>query len=178
MTAQISDTFLFKGEEYELIGVAGGDLISPEQYGMRPMMMHTACYRGFYATYELTDDGLYLRELTLREENGEYKPIDGVLPDKEEHQASYHNLNVRTSFSGKLRLAKDFIRELYVHMGFQKPSAFRTVLDVTLKEGKVIELRDRSKEMEEIRGSFKRRYEGGDMIQSIDDAFSLDMDLE
>lgn len=54
MTAQIPDTFIFNGEEYSLIGMKGGDLISPEQFGMLPGMLHTACYRGFYATYELT----------------------------------------------------------------------------------------------------------------------------
>lgn len=47
MTAQISDTFLFKGDQYSLIGMSGGDLISPEQFGMEPKMIHTACYRGF-----------------------------------------------------------------------------------------------------------------------------------
>ena len=68
MTAQISDTFLFKGDEYSLIGMNGGDLASPEQFGMEPEMIHTACYRGFYATYEFTEKTL---ELTLREKNEE-----------------------------------------------------------------------------------------------------------
>jgi hypothetical protein len=36
MTAQISDTFMLKGEEHSLIGMKGGDLISPEQHGLRP----------------------------------------------------------------------------------------------------------------------------------------------
>ncbi|RQD79043.1 MAG: hypothetical protein D5R99_09120, partial [Methanocalculus sp. MSAO_Arc1] len=30
MTSQIPDTFLFKGKEYELIGMEGGMLVSPE----------------------------------------------------------------------------------------------------------------------------------------------------
>lgn len=156
----------------------GGDLISPEKFGMEPEMIHTACYRGYYATYELTEEGLFLREMTLRERNGKYMPIAGVDPEKKEYQATYHNLNVRVPFTGKIRLAKDFVEELYIHMGFQKPTAFRTVYDVTLKEGAVLELRDRSKEMEEKRGLFKQRYESGDMRQTIEEAFSLDMDLE
>ena len=178
MTGQIADTFLYKGDQYALIGMKGNDLVSPEQFGMETEMLHTACYRGFYVTYELTDDGLYLREITLREPNGNYKAIEGVFPEMGAYQAIYHNLNVRVPFSGKLRLAKDFIRELYIHMGFQKPTSFRTVYDVTLEAGRVVELKDRSKEMEERRGAFKKHYESGNMTETIEEAFSLDMDLE
>ena len=46
------------------------------------------------------------------------------------------------------------------------------------KEGKLIELKDRSKEMEDKRGEFKKRYESGEPRKSIEDAFSLDMKLE
>ena len=178
MTAQIHDTFIFKREKYSLIGKKGDDLVSPEQFGMRPEMLSTCCYRGFYTTYELTKTGLYLRELTLREKDRNYLPINGVLPEKKEHTASYHNLSVQVPFSGKIRLAKDFIQELYIHMGYQKPTAFKTIYDVTLENGRVIELKDRSKEMEEKRGAFKRHYESGNIIQTIKEAFSLDIDFE
>jgi len=180
MTAQISDTFIFKGEQYSLIGMEGGDLISPEHFGMHPEMLHTACYRGFYATYELTEKELYLRELTLCEKDGNYLPINGVLPEKENHQASYHNLSILLPFTGRIRLAKDFIQDLYTHMGFQKPTAFRTVYDITLENSRVIELKDRSRDMEKKRGAFRRYYRR--LIQAIQredevsKAFSLAMD--
>lgn len=178
MTAQIPDTFFFRGDPYSLIGIDGGNLVSPEQFGMEPQMIHTACYRGFFAKYELTEGALYLRELTLREKNENYLPIEGIEPSKGEHQATYHNLSVVVPFTGKIRLAKDFIEELYIHMGYQKPSAFKTVLDITLKDGRVVEIKDRSKEMEQKRGAFKKRYESGNIGQAIEEAFRLDMDLE
>ena len=177
MTAQISDTFLFKGDKYSLIGMTEGVLATPAQFGMEPEMLHTACYRGFYATYELTEEALYLRQLTLRERNGKYLPIGEKRPEKGDYQATYRGLSEVIPFTGKIRLAKDFIEELYIHMGYQKPSAFKTVLDITLKGGRVVEIKDRSQEMEERRGAFKKHYESGN-IQSIDEAFSLDMDLE
>ena len=178
MTAQISDTFIFKGDEYSLIGMNGGDLASPEQFGMESEMIHTACYRGFYARYELTEEALYLRELTLREKNGNYLPIGEISPAKEDYQATYHGLSEVVPFTGKIRLAKDFIEEFYIHMGYQKPTAFKTVLDITLKNGRIVEIKDRSQEMEQKRGAFKKHYESGNMLQMIDEAFSLDMDLE
>lgn len=178
MTGQISDTFLFKGEKHSLIGMTRGDLASPEQFGMEPEMLHTACYRGFYATYELTEDMLYLRKLTLREKNGKYLSIGDVEPTKEDYQATYHDLNEVIPFTGKIRLAKDFIKELYIHMGYQKPTAFKTVLDIFLKNGRVVNISDRSQEMEQKRGTFKKQYESGNIGQTISEAFSLDMDIE
>lgn len=178
MTAQISDTFIFKGDEYSLIGMTSGDLASPEQFGMEPEMIHTGCYRGFYATYELVERALYLRKLSLREKNENYLPIGGIEAEQEEFQATYHGLSVLIPFTGKIRLAKDLIRKLYIHMGYQKATAFKTVLDITLKGGQVVEMKDRSQEMEEKRGTFKKHYESGTIQQTIDEAFSLDMDLE
>ncbi len=178
MTSQISDTFLYKGENYCLIGITGGNLASPEQFGMVPTMINTSCYRGFYATYELTKKILYLRKLTLRDENENYPFIRGVQPDKQGYQTVYHSLSEVIPFTGKLRLAKDFIAELLVNMGYQKPTAFKTVLDITLKDGHIIETIDRSEDMEKKRGAFKKHYESGDIFQTTAEAFNLDMDLE
>ena len=160
MTAQILDTFLFKGDEYSLIGMTEGCVLaSPEQFGMEPDEIHTACYRGFYATYELTEESLYLKELTLRVRDGKYQPIGDVQPERVDNHATYHGLSEVIPFTGKIRLAKDFIKELYVHMGYQKPTAFKTVLDISLKDGKVVEIKNRSQEMEQKRGAFKKRYD-------------------
>ena len=157
MTTQIPDRFLFKGDEYSLIGMDGGDLASPKQFGMEPKMMHTGCYRGFYATYELTEESLYLKKLTLREKNRNYLPIEGIEATKEDYQATYHGLSVVVPFTGYIRLAKDFIKELYVHEDYyQKSTAFKTVLDITLKDGKVVGINDRSREMEQERGALKK----------------------
>lgn len=145
---------------------------------MEPEMLHTACYRGFYATYELTEDALYLRRLTLNEKNGNYVPIGGVEPERGDHEATYRGLGEVVPFTGKLRLAKDFIEDFYIHMGFQKPTAFRTVFDVTLDDGRPVDVRDRSQEMEAKRGEFKRCYESGDIREGIEHAFSLEMDFE
>jgi hypothetical protein len=178
MTAQISDTFILDGNEYSLIGTRGWGLASPEQFGMKPEMLHTACYRGFFATYEVTKEALYLRELTLREKNGNYLPIDGIQPETGKYQATYRGLNVVVPFTGKIKVAKGFIDDLYIHMGFQKASAFETVLDLTLENGKVVRIHDRSKEMEWRRGAFKERYESGNRQEAIQEAFSLDLNLE
>jgi hypothetical protein len=99
MTTQIPDRFLFKGDEYSLIGMDGGDLASPEQFGMEPKMMHTGCYRGFYATYELAEEALYLREIAP----GNYLPE----PEIDDNQSTHRGLGVLVPFTGMIRIVKD-----------------------------------------------------------------------
>lgn len=178
MTAQISDTFLFKGEEYTLVGMSGGELITPYDFGMKPEALHTACWRGFYSTYEISADEIFLKDMTMREKDGNYKPINNILPEVTDGEAHYLDVHMRISFTGKVRIAKDFINELYIHMGFQKPSAFRKVLDLSFEDGLLIDVKDRSEEMEQKRGAFKKEYESKDITEGIDEAFSLDMDVE
>ena len=177
MTAQIADTFIYNGEQYSLIGLRGEELIIPEQFGMEPTMMHTACYCGFYSTYEIKDKKLILQNMTVLENNNNYLPINGVEPVIDEYGV-YNNIGLHVSFTGKLRLAKDFIQEYYIHMGYQKATAFETVIDFTIKDGVVEVINDRSKEVAEKRGAFKEKYEGSDIIERIEDAFSLDLDIE
>ena len=46
MKAQIYYRFHINGDQYALIGIAGGDLVVPEQFGTQPTELHTACQRG------------------------------------------------------------------------------------------------------------------------------------
>lgn len=176
MTSQISDTFLYKRKEFDLIGHEGGELFSPKEIGMEPEMITTACWRGYFATYAIIRSKLVLQELTIHERNGNYPPIGGVQPEKDEYEAIYRSLNLSVTFTGKLRLARNFIEEFYIHMGFQKPSAYKTVLDFAIENGKVVDMKDRSAELEAMRGDFKRRY-GDNPLFLIDEAFNLGMDL-
>jgi hypothetical protein len=178
MTAQLSDTFFFQGKEYSLIGESGGDLASPQRFGIRPISVLTSCYRGYVATYELTTEALYLRELSLVSDSGNYPPIQGITPVEDGYFFTYQGLSLKMNFTGKMRLARGFIEKYYVHMGYQKATAFETVLDITLKGGRILEIKDRSEEMAQKRGAFKSHYESGNILQTIDEAFSLDMDLE
>jgi hypothetical protein len=143
---------------------------------MKPETIDTSCWRGFYVTYILTDKALYLRELTLNEINANYRPINRIMPEIGDYQATYHNLSLVIPFTGQIRLAKGFIEKYYVHMGYQKPIAYKTVLDVSLKDGQILEIIDLSWEMRKRRWFFWKRKKPMDMIEWIDDAFSLDMD--
>jgi hypothetical protein len=182
MTAQIPDTFLYHGEEYSLVALDGEGSITPQDYGMQPAMLHTACYRGFYSTYVIADNALFLIEMTIGEVEEGYKPVQGILPtipkEGSHDYPKYKGLRLLTPFTGKIRLGKDFIQELYIHMGYQKATAYKTLLEFTFNEGKLISTQDLSVENAKNQGAFKKRFETGNLLQVIDEAFSLDREIE
>ncbi|MBD2255015.1 hypothetical protein [Nostoc parmelioides] len=182
MTSQIPDTFLYKGEEYELVGLNGESLVIPQDYGMQPQMLHTACYRGFYSTYEITDEGLFLTQMVIGEVEGGHKPIQGIMPEippgEKYGYPTYQGLRLLTPFTGRISLGKDFIRDFYVHMGYQKGSAFERLLEFSFEAGRVVSVQDISAENSTKRGAFKEQFETGEVTQSIGAAFSLDIGVE
>jgi len=96
----------------------------------------------------------------------------------------YESLGLKTKFTGTLLLAKDFISEMYVHMGFQSPDSFKTVLEIHVKEGNIIEVRDLSDKMEERRKLGRITPNRPDTLEEPDiedwvkDRFSLEYDSE
>jgi hypothetical protein len=143
MSAQILDTFIYKGEKHDLIDIEGGDLVIPARYGIETEMMHTACYRGFYANYELTKGLLYLRKITIHVKDGIYPVIGGISPViEDDFCAVYDGLKELVTFSGKIRIAKGFIPKRYVHMGYQDASAYEVVCDIMLNNGQVTDEQD------------------------------------
>jgi hypothetical protein len=63
-------------------------------------------------------------------------------------------------------------------MGYQKPTAFKTILDITLKNGQIVDPNDRSQERRSKLNAIKKRNESAGVNENdiIRDAFSLDMD--
>lgn len=112
MTAQITDTVIYKQEKYELIGVKGEGLPLPDDFGMEPVMISTACYQGYYLQFTVRKDRLLWMGMTIRVEDGSYKPVGGVEPVIREYEADYINLKLPTRFSGGLLIAKDFIEAM------------------------------------------------------------------
>lgn len=176
MTGQISDMFLYEGAEYKLIG-CDAPFVTPHLFGMKTKMLHTACYRGYICTFEIANGHILLRKMIMRELNANYLPIGGVEPSFDDRRttATYDNLGVPITYSGTLRIANGLIPSLRIHMGHQKASAFETVLDIEVSEGRITEVRDRSAEALARRGEFAKRYARG-CEYGIEDAFDLDLE--
>jgi len=114
--------------------------------------------------------------MTVQEESDRYLQVNGALPNTDRSMGQYENINLPVTFSGILRLASGFVKNLYVHMGFQKPSSYETVVDLSFEAGQLYTIVDRSAEMARIRGQFSKRYGQDSSFKFIEDAFSLDLD--
>lgn len=115
MTVQITDKLLYDVELYDLIEYKGEKLLDLSEYGLTPTMMHTACYRGYYANYAIIEDQLIMQRLTVKDAQGEYNQIDGVSPVPDSFGCAYvyDGLNAPMTFSGSILIAKDRIFDLY-----------------------------------------------------------------
>ena len=189
MTAQIPDQFRYEGEAYSLVGIDGGHLYEAQDFGITTQTASTACWRGYQMFYDCKDSKLILNHMHVR--TNEKIKVNGVLPTEEGDadtlaffNAFYENLGLKTKFTGWLLLAKDFISEMYVHMGFQSPDAYRTVLEINVNDGDITEVRDVSEKMEERRKSSQMKPDQPDSIERPDveqwvkDRFSLDYESE
>jgi hypothetical protein len=166
MTAQMSDRFIYRGEQYALAGVNGEGLFDPKEHGLQPVATCTACWRGFRCIYEVRDGRLLLRALQInhgvKEEEGAWgRPTDapelwGREPTSGGEGFSffhsvYENLDHVVSFTGGLLLARGFHSEFYVHMGFHPAWKFSEVHELMFEDGRLTEAADRSAEMAKLR---------------------------
>ncbi len=165
MTAQINDTFSYRGEAHELVGIKGEGLFDPAKLGIRCTMMHTACWRGYIAAYAVEEEELRLASLEIQlADASDVQPILGASPTRvtEYGRATYERIGVRLPFTGGILLAQDFIRELYVHMGFHPAWKYRVVHELTFEEGRLLRAADRSQSVADIRARLAARPLGPD----------------
>jgi hypothetical protein len=155
MTAQFSDAVVYRGKDYAIAGTNGRGLFDPQEHGMRPVGRCTACWRGFVCSYRVDGGRLLLDRLAIcldgaapklfgveqKEEGGEIRLFDAV----------YEGLNHPVPYTGGLLLARDFINELYVHMGFHPAWKYREVHELIFESGALKRETDRSAEIAEFR---------------------------
>ncbi len=129
--------------------------------------------------YRLDENNLILQDMQLNTK--EAKKINGVKPKKTKDIFKFHyqDLNLKLDYSGKLLIARDFIDEMYVHMGFQRPIAFRKVVELDFKNGELLSVNDLSEQMENRRnkapadGARPKTMKDKDVKNWIKDTFSL-----
>lgn len=174
MTAQISDTFGYRGKSFSLAGVNGKELFDPRNHGVQPESHFSACWRGFHCRYEVSGGHLHLAEIYLWLSDQDEEAIaHGAGPtlfgrSPERYKIRFQNsagvfetiepINHRITalhepfpFTGGLLLADGFIEEMYVHMGFHPAYKYKEVHELILDAGRVIEEHDRSGKMKELR---------------------------
>ncbi|MHA1242097.1 MAG: hypothetical protein ACTSQU_15155 [Promethearchaeota archaeon] len=185
MTGQIPDKLIYNKSSYSIVGLKGEGLPSPLDFSLEPVSPHTANWRGFIMTYKITENCLCVQEMNISVKDLKKKPplIDGVNPETKKEgviHLLYKNLKLKTQFTGKLLIAKDFIDSMYVHMGFQSPISFKSVIELKFSDGTLIKVTNFSEIMKKYR---KRNATDGklgpteNLQEWIARTFSLDYDF-
>ncbi len=163
MPVQISDTIVYRGQPYSLVGWTGGRLFRPESYGLKPVMVSEANLAGYTCAYAIPRTRLYLESVTLGlgpqerlvVQRGEGIALFGAAPVLAPggYHAWYDGLHQPIPYTGVLTLAADFVPELYMDMGFNPAWKYRMVIELTLQAGRLIQATDRSAEMVHLRAA-------------------------
>ncbi len=156
MTGQIPDKLIYNKSSYSIVGLKGEGLPSPLDFGLKPISPHTANWRGFIMTYTIAENNLSVHEMNVTVEDLKEKPplINDVNPETKKEgllHLTYSSLKLKTQFTGKILIAKDFIDSMYVHMGFQSPISFKSVIELEISAGTLIKVTDFSEIMKKYR---------------------------
>lgn len=150
MTAQASDQLMFDGERYALVAFSAGAPFDPTQHGFRPAPASTACWRGYLCHYAVRDARLLLDELSINHrpdedptsEAGLPPALNGVVAMKSDRSHIgawvYRNIALPIAYDGRLVIGRDFIRELYVHMGFHPAWKYRHASELVFEHGVLV----------------------------------------
>jgi hypothetical protein len=167
MTAQAQDSLHYLGELHVLAAFSDGEPFSPIDAGYRPVMASTACWRGYLCGYEVKDGRLQLRELWVNHQPGaapitqrkQPPDLNGIAAVREEtsYFGAWHfrDVGLPLAYTGGLVIARDFIRELYVHMGFHPAWKYLHVHELVFEQGRLVDARDASPEMARLRTHFQ-----------------------
>lgn len=188
MTAQTPDFMLHRRKHYEVAAVRGGRLFDPAGHGLTPRPMHTACQRGYVCDYRVSRRRRRLDALELGTDGTAPPPLFGVAPDFSAdvwrfNRATYGGLRHPVPHTGGVLIARDFVEELYVHMGFHPAWKYREVRELLFRDGVLVgeaDLSDRaSRRRDRVRaaGGEPDPLDGGNIVQWINDRFRQAYDL-
>ena len=151
MTAQVGDRFIYKGNKYSVVAINNPIQFNPVNYGIKPVACCSACWNGSWCDYHISTKGIMLQNLYINSEDDYYHAINNVSPEKGNKKSFkymghhlYKNLNIFMEYTGKILIGKGFIREYYIHMGYQRARAYEVLEEMIFDEGKLIKTVDHS----------------------------------
>lgn len=173
MTAQIADTLVLHGREYSIVAIEEEWPFSPRAHGFEPVPLHTACWRGFYCRYEVIADELLLDTLTIGLGDASPPRWRAIEPRRggDDPVWEYAKAGLPIACTGGMIAAAGFLPAYYVHLGFQAPYAYETVLELRFAGGRLLDAADRSPAMAGVRAALDSRSRD-EIAGLVDAAFS------
>ncbi len=176
MTAQIQDPIFYEGEKWSFLSSTSEFRIHPADYGMTPVAPCTACWDGYYGVYLIENDELFVERLYVclgrptddDQDEPEYPLLFGVEASKTEEAYGFdhcYDLHEKIDFSGRILMGNHFIREYYIHAGYQRYWAYEEVYEMEFENGKLIAVKDYSKEAEKKRYELEQSMSSGSFVK-------------
>ena len=187
MTAQVGDRFIYKGNNYSIVAINNPIQFSPVDYGIKPVACCSTCWNGYWCDYHISTKGIMLQNLYINSEDDYYPEINNVSPEKRNKKSFkymghhlYKNLNIFMEYTGKILIGKGFIKEYYIHMGYQRAWAYEVLEEMIFDKGKLIKTVDHSEMAKKIRKELENKEEKipktSDNISAfVHESFSLEM---
>lgn len=193
MTAQMNDRIFYEGEWYDLAGINGEGMFEPSEHGMEPRSNCSACWRGYVAVYEVRDNHLLLNTLYINatkvvsEETGEEQfgtlaslgSAEHVTEGPDIFDFAYEDADLPLEFTGGLLIARDFIQDIYVHMGFHPAWKYEHIHELEFDKGVLTKQEDVSRKLAEVREKLRKdpSVMDGIGIEWIHKCFSREYDF-
>lgn len=191
MTAQIGDRFTFRGNDYSIVAISTPIEFNPIQFGITPSSIFTACWAGYWCEYTISEEGIILKNLYINSRDGNYPAINGVEAEEDKRESFqymghhlYKNVGIPVKYTGKILVGKDFLREYYIHMGYQRAWAYQTLVEFIFEDGILLDMVDHSSMAENLREEMKKDttkpkpYTEQDISRFVKNSFSLDIDVK
>jgi hypothetical protein len=159
MTTQIPDTVRYAENDWRLAGVNGTGLFEPLAHGLRPKSALSACWRGYYCNYALLEHTLELERLEIVAHDGPLPNVYGRAPSTSKSPffaASYASIGQPIEFTGGMLIARGFLKELHVNMGFHPAWKYTDVVEAKFEAGRLTSLTDCSDAMAQVRARLKQ----------------------
>lgn len=183
----MNDIFMYEDYSYSISAIQNPDrFFNINKLGIKPQAPHSACWRGYVATFSIYENKLVLKDLdtNVEDENTHPVSINGTVPIKYNTSDNiedywdwrYREINMPMNYSGNILITEGFIRERYIHMGFQSPLSYSKVIELSFDKGKYVSSKDISEIIARLRDSIEvETYEDRkDRLPIwIDERFSL-----
>ena len=178
MTTQLSHSIEYRGQGYSIAGKQGDGLFDPTQHGMKPIGRCTACYDGYLCTYVVDGQRLLLDQLDICLD-AQGPILFGVRPKAYTRKTLmfftrrtsifdvvYERLQHPVPYSGGLLLARGFIEDSSLNIGYTPAWKYREVHELMFDNGELERETDRSAQMPELRREIADSYPGREAKQS------------
>lgn len=184
MTAQITDEYTFNDELYTIIAISDPIDFRPEEHGFQPSAASTACWRGYWCEYRITEEEIYLDKFHVHQDGAMRYPVFcGQKAHKSrykyENMLVYSDLHFVIHFTGSIVLGRGSISKYCVNMGFQRAWAYEKVIELRFENGAVVETVDHSDYVRQIRREIELDPTGfdgklhADTTEFVKNSFSL-----